>query len=176
MKKYLIIGLLVNILLLVSCTKGERMLEKVEQDSILYTQLIKTSDYNTVNDKLRKSENVYNILKELGIYQYKSIDYINYTAIKCSDGFYLLLFDVDGKYGTLEKIVFSSAEEKSFYALHTGMTLEDVKKIDSNGTYDFVYHSWSDYPQLSYHFFESGECFMINYDEHIIKEIVHFTI
>jgi hypothetical protein len=56
------------------------------------------------------------------------------------------------------------------------MSLDDVQLADPSGHFPFLYASWTDAKQISYHAFNTGEYFVVLYDNYIVTDVVHLTI
>ena len=46
-----------------------------------------------------------------------------------------------------------------------GVSVKQVQKIDPDGDYDFMFTSWSGYPQTSHHYTSDGYAFSIDYND-----------
>lgn len=176
MKKFLLF-LIFIIVILASCDKGRNVVRLADQSTIMYTKIDTVYDHEEVLTALGQNEDMFVFFDKFNIKQYKSISNTNYTVLKTSNGLHLVLFDCNGKHSTINDIKFSTSEnEKNLNVLKIGMTLNDVKVADPEGNYDFLLHSWQEYPQISYHFFENGDAYCIQYLNHKISEIIFFTL
>lgn len=87
-----------------------------------------------------------------------------------------IIFDNSGK-KLIEKIYKESSDKTYFDSLSTGNSIEDVKKIDPNGDYSFLYTGRNDVPKQSIHYTSDGYLITINYNENnlisnIEKELI----
>ena len=153
-------------------------MKEIDQKTVIWKQIDAVYNYNDVVNALNEKTDMSVFCKTFGIGQYKTINGSRYVVLKTTESFCFVVFDDEEKNGTIFPIEFLKEEcLDAFIDLDVGMTLKDVQKIDPNGKYDFLLHSWSKYPKFSYHCFETGDCYFINYnEEHIIDVIIHFTI
>lgn len=178
MKKRVLVICFSLMILLTSCERGEtHTLQEIEQDTLIFNQITEKLLYDDVALAISQKVDMYTFCKMFDISQYKSVNNIYYTVISTTDDQYLMLFDNNGLNPTMQQIKFSSLNNKeSFSHIKVGMTLENAKVADPEGNYIFLFHSWKNYPQFSYHFFEDGECFYVRYEENTVVEIINFTI
>ena len=178
MKKWLVVILLLGIVSLSCCKKGDLFsLKLVNQKTVIYTQINMTYDHNEFLGVLTKNKNLNDFCEALKISQYKTINNSNYIVLQTTQGLFLVFFDEKGENATLQQIKFSPSQHKNaIINLCSGMTLEDSQKADPDGQFDFLQHSWGDYPEISYHYFEDGDVYCVNYEKGIVVDIVHFTI
>lgn len=163
---------------LVSCSKEEDVtLKLVDQNFIIYSQIESECLYDEVLELINQNVDMRTFCKALDISHYKTVSNSLYTVIRTTNGYYVSLFDEEGGSATLLPIRFSqSSDQEQVSNLRVGMTLSDARKADPNGQYDFIYHSWSGYPCISYHYFENGYCYSIEYADNSISNIICFTI
>lgn len=177
MKKSIIIALAVLLVCLSACGKeAEYTLKEYSQDTIFIKQQDKVYDFDDIITEIDKTDDFFSFCEDLEIKKIKSIMGDQYTVIKSTDGFYHLLSDAEGK-AILRKIEFSPIDHyDALSEIRVGMTVEDVQIADVDGSYDYLYANWSQFPKYSYHYFESGNCFYIRYADEVITSIVEFTI
>ena len=162
-----------------ACQKTSQFeLTEVGQETVLYPTLGGELSFKTVQKVLEKRSDMKEIFQQLGIRQVKRIDRYRYTPIKTDEGLFLLVFSESGTYEYLIKINLLGAEvEREFSMIKVNTSLDDVTKLDPpDGQYPFMYASFRDVSQFSYHFFESGNGWLIRYQNDVITEIIHFTI
>ena len=64
-----------------------------------------------------------------------------------------------------------------FEIIKVGTQVAEVKKLDPSGDYTFMYASWSDYPQCSYHYTRDGYEIVIFYDSgFLVTDILYNKI
>lgn len=137
-------------------------------------------------------------LRELNVTQYKQREDVNYTWFEVEHGYCLVFFDKAWQDASVLEMCYSEPEsETEVEALQVGMKWVDVWKADKSGA-DSVFlradgkgsDCWSpmrqyvslraggkDAPKTSFHFFKSGNCYEIRYDEqYYITEIIPFTV
>ncbi len=85
------------------------------------------------------------------------------VAYITSNGYIILHYDGSGNYVFGEDAI---AERilNEFDALSIGDSIDDVKKIDENGKFTFLYTGRVDLPKISYHYTVDGYMVMIHYD------------
>lgn len=116
------------------------------------------------------------IIDKYNLSKYKSIGDMHYTMIKTDEGWILICFGNDINECSYKLVNFSSnISEYDMNKIIKGDTINDVKNIDPNGDYEFQSHSWSEYPQISYHFIDEY-CYMIEYIDNVINTIKKFTL
>ena len=148
----------------------------VEQDTILYTDAV-VYDSKQVQLLLASCPSIDQLQERFDSLLLKSLGNLLYTVIKTSDSIYWVAFNADGSFAKNELIEFSSVDaQKSLEKVKAGDSLESVMRADDQGNYNFIYANWSEYPQISYHFFENGNCYMICYKNRIVTDIYSFTI
>lgn len=177
MRKIAVI-VLCTLFFLISCDSEVQVsLTQASQDTIIFSQLDTVYSHDKVLDALSDNDDLFAFCKSLGITQYKSANSINYTVLKTTNGMYLILADYNGAYVTMRQIIFSPDINRECVAdLKAGMTLDNAKAADPDGQFDFLLHSSQNYPRISYHFFENGDCFSVKYEEDIIADIAYFTL
>ena len=68
-------------------------------------------------------------------------------------------------------------EVSDFEIIKVGTQVAEVKKLDPSGDYTFMYASWSDYPQCSYHYTRDGYEIVIFYDSgFLVTDILYNKI
>ena len=160
-----------------ACSKEQKNMNKVNQDIIIYTKTEKVYDHNKIASAINRGESMFDYLESLNIENYKALKNCCYTVLQTTNGLQLLMFDSDGMHGIIQPVTFSSITNKKFVEnLKVGTPLKNVMEVDPDGNYDFLYHSWTAYPQISYHYFEDGNCYSIEYVNGVISNIVLFTI
>ena len=159
----------------INCNKehNEKMVE-VDQNTILYTQTNEVISYNEAAIILGNKGLVG--LSSLGIKRFKKIGNLKYSVVMTEEGLYIPLFSENDAFVSMIPVMFS--KDISFMdKVELGMDLNSVRDLDPNGLYDFIYHSWKDYPKISYHFYENGSALAIKYnDECKVSGILCFTI
>ena len=165
-------------LLLVSCseTGGDNLID-VDQTFALLENTTDTAKYDEVKDFLKNTVSLSDFGKKYNITFYKHFADIYYTVLNTDDGYKLFFFGNDMKYQNTIPIAFSDYSIKAeLCSIEVGANLNDIRSIDPLGSYDFLNHSWSGYPRISYHFFADGTCVSFKYDNMSVKEIIKFTI
>ena len=152
-------------------------MKEVEQSQLIYTHLEDEYNHNQILDMLGQNNDFLDFCKKTNISQYKSINGFRYVILKTNKGIFLILFDLDDRYTTMKQVTFSPDINRDRIAsLNVGASLSSVQEADPNGQFDFLWHSWKNYPKVSYHYFESGECFVIKYEENVIIDIFYLTL
>ena len=120
---------------------------------------------------------MHDFCRRFEISEYKVIGQTSYVIINTTNGLILVQFDLQGNYVAKQQIEFSPIHcENNINNIQIGMSLDDVRLADPTKKYDFLLHSSSKYPQISYHFFEDGKVYYIYFENYIVKNIVVFTI
>lgn len=173
-----VITICILLLLLSSCKMGgQSELIKANQEVILFTQLGGVYDYADVVNAVKQTDSLFDFCNILGVKYYKAMEEFQYTVLETTEGLVMILADSTGAYLTLQNVSFSSLNNKdALIQVREGMSLEDVRSADPDGQYDSFLHNSSNYPQFSYHFFEDGECYFIQYKQNHIIAINTFTI
>ena len=148
----------------------------VGQDVILYKEasIINDEQANTV---LSQEPTTLQLQQNLGEISFKQLGVLIYTVVRTPKHLYLVWFDEAGKYSFNREIVFSDIESKTkIERIKKGDDLDSVMQADKCGEYDFLFASWSGFPQISYHFFEDGSAYEIHYKDSVVSEVYVFTI
>ncbi len=161
------------LLFLFSCGKGEGKL-KIELSptdqtvnelaTTVYTkeQLSEIAHFNGTLDDLNAQYPIECIREVFGIYR---ISYLGDKTIA------VILFDDTGSLlfgNTYSTQLFRS----EFEALSEGQTLEQVRTIDPNGEYLFLYTGRNDTPKISSHYTRDGYLITVEYDDlNVIQKI-----
>ena len=166
------------LVLLNACGKGDQLtIREVGQNSILFNLDSTVYDIDIIFDLQTNKPNMTSFCEKYGIQHYKKINDVKYLVLRTTDGIYFVFFSIDETHATAYKVSFSSSLNKEEVdKLCAGMTLQDVYEADPEGTYPFMYSSWSGYPRYSYHCFENGDCYFVIYDGDTITNISKFTI
>lgn len=162
--KYLFVIVMLFILLC-SCTKGEIDLKVkislpdknlIDLVSITYSdqELLDIVQFNGTIKDFNEKYPVECVRKIHDIYR---IAYLGKSNIV------IIAFDNYGKkiFGNIYQI---SQEKSDFSNLVIGQSLDDVKKIDPNGEYLFLYTGRNDTPRVSSHYTNDGYLITIEYD------------
>ena len=150
---------------------------ETNQNVILYNELNTTVDYDLVQQKITENDNLSMLCQSFHIQQYKKVNNLIYVVIHTSKGLAIIFFDSGGNNPYMQLIKFSGREyESGISALKKNMSLQEAMEADPDGQFDFIFHSWSEYPQISYHYFESGNCYIVMYENNIISNIIFLTI
>ncbi len=183
MKKVCVWMLLVILLLpLESCqSEGVVEMEQIPLEAHFEANRVNLS-FREIDD-LACRYNTQTILSRLKVAQYKSLGNNAfgasscYTVVQGSDALCILWFDMDYCY-TVRQIRYSKQYiEPEISAIKCGTPWLDVKEMDPEGDYDYMYASWSEAAKLSFHYFESGNGYIITYDsEREVEEIIHFIL
>ena len=148
----------------------------VGQDVILYKEA-SINDDELMNTILSQKPTMLQMQQGLENISFKQLGVIYYTVIRTPQNLYLVWFDKEERYFFNRVIVFSDVESKTkIERIKKGDDLDSVMQADKQGGYDFLYASWSGFPQVSYHFFEDGSAYEIHYEDGIVSRIVVFTI
>ena len=165
--KYLSIIIIISLLCsFCSCTKGEKDLKlnisesdktlvdlatKIYSDSQLSQIVNYEVSINELNDKfpiecLREEQTIYRV------------SYLGEGKIA------VILFDDSGN--KLTGTIYNAKKTKSdFDKLTKGKSLEDVRAIDPDGEYLFLYSGRNDLPRVSSHYTKDGYLITIEYDD-----------
>lgn len=172
---FFVIFILVNI---VSCSlKEEYVVNEADQKMIIYNESEQVYKFEDVKNYLNENIEVTVFCQEFKIPYYKHYNEMYYTVFNTDDGLKLFVFDSNRKFINIRDITFSKdADETGIKALTKGININEVRIFDPNGQYDFMYHNWSDYPKISYHYFGNGKCYTIFYKDNVIEDIYEFTI
>lgn len=160
-----LLGLIVILLLLCSCNKGDdNMINKVspsdkslmELASTTYdnSQLLEIAQYKGSITELLAQYPIECIRKDNMGYR---VSYLGYGKVAT------LIFDNLGNM-IMGNIYYAEKYKSDFSVLQKGLSLEDVKKVHPNGDYPFLYTGRNDTPKVSLHYTEDGYLIMIEYD------------
>ena len=148
----------------------------VSQDIVLYKDLQVFPD-DKLAALLDHQPTIQQMQAAIGNVAFKKLEAIYYTVVKTKSQLLLISFDADGQYVNNRSITFSSAASKlQLEQIKVGDTLDAVMQADELGSYDFLYASWKNVPQISYHFFEDGSCFEVCYQDRVVTQIFRFSI
>lgn len=106
-----------------------------------------------------------------------------YMVLKTDRGIDIAFFNFNKTFSRFENVKFSEDEyEKELCDILESDVNDlkwfDIRKIDPSGQYPFLYTSWSGNFKFSYHFFTSGNCYRIMYDQkaEFVVSVLKFTI
>lgn len=105
----------------------------------------------------------------VGIYQ-AIIGEQEYKINRTDLGLTIDTFFKDQQTGSVMMNFSNEAILKQLSNLNVGNTLEDVRQIDKQGNYPFVYAGSSSFPQESYHFCDEYGL-VINYENNVIVSV-----
>ncbi len=179
MKKriFAMVSLLVLCSLLITYGEREYSMELVDQNIILFKQCKNTYSYKEIKKLASQKLSLMEFGGSLGVQNYKYNNGNYYIVIKTDEGFFILWFDSEKCYLSTDHIIFSDCSYyHSITSIKIGDDLDTVRTADKTGQFNFLYHSWSLYPKISYHYFKNGKCFVIMYDErNIVEDLWSFT-
>lgn len=161
---FLIIIIVLLLGLFSSCSKGVEQVLKtspvnenvIDIVSKKYSdsELLEISKYKGTINKLNDKYPV-ECLRKIG--EYHRVAYLGTNSIL------IIYFDDNGN--IISRNIYNSVLKKSdFDILKIGMSLEEVKKIDPNGDYSFIYTGRNDL-KTSLHYTKDGYILSIEYDE-----------
>lgn len=166
--------------------KEPYQLELLSQDEFIFNQLTTKICSERFCDLAEPGTEMPQLLEKLGVTKYKCYDTAPgfYTIIETTDidptdnvktdsCLLQLDFDSSGKYiGAI--IIGELSSHGKFEQLREGMTLDDVLEADPKAK--MTSFSWSEAPQISYHFSSDGYACMCWYESGIVTDILRWTI
>lgn len=116
--------------------------------------------------------------EQIGFGSIKTESYGYRTTVNSDKGFVLIYFDTNQISIGHKLIQFSGQEfQANVESVECGMSVADIQKLDPDGDYTFLLSSWSQYPKVSYHFFENGLAYEIYYsDEQTVASIYKYIV
>ena len=158
-------------------TEPSEALTVLEQSEVLLGKPQYQLTHKEVNDCLIKRGNLEVFCSKYGIQYYKRTKYYNYLAVLTDVDPVLIVFNHRGVCFFYWNIRYSDNEcEDKLADIGIGDSVENVRAIDPHGDYSIFYASSSDFPQISYHFFENGHCYEIEYIDRIVQYIEMITL
>lgn len=164
-KTFILIFMTIFSVLLCSCAKGGSDLKieispsdksLIDLASIIYEelQLSELVKFNGSIDELNAQYPIECLREDNGTYR---VAYLGDGSIA------VLLFD---NYGNIFRgnIYNTQLLKSDFEGLTKGQSLEEVRKIDTNGEYLFLYTGRNDIPKVSSHYTKDGYLITIEYD------------
>ena len=119
------------------------------------SQILELLNFDGSIDELNNNYPIECLRKEKGIYR------AAYLGNECV---VILLFDKDGNSLSAKKHR-TQLIKNDFSSLKIGDSLEEVRLIDSDGEYLFLYTGRNDVPKVSYHYTQDGILITIEYNE-----------
>ncbi len=164
-KYYSLILIIVMLFALCSCTKGERDLNIdisptdksiVDLASKIYdeTELLELTEFNGSLSDLNNKYPIECLRENNGIYR---VSYLGDGSIA------IFLFDGSGN-RILGSVYSTQLLKSDFDGLVKGQSLDDVRVVDPNGEYLFLYTGRNDTPKVSSHYTKDGYLITIEYD------------
>ena len=149
-----------------SCANDNKQTLDIVESDVSSLGLIKNEyKYSSVSKFLDKKPSIDQLNKKYKNGFYKRLSNLYYTVIGTEEGPIIVYFDTDMSFNNWEKISFSEDSAcESLKNVNKGSSVEEVRKLDPNGSYPFLYSSWTEYPKVSYHIFENGMVYLIHYD------------
>ena len=135
-------------------------------------------DLDELTTKVLRSPTIDDLNNQIGFEKIKKEPYGYRTVVNSNRGYVLIYFDANQVCTGYKLIRFSSQKyQNNVKSIEGGISLTDVRRLDPDGDYTFLLSSWSQYPQISYHFFEDGTAFEIHYSNDLkVAEIYTYTI
>ena len=164
-QSFALVSIMILLFLLCSCVGGEGDL-KIEISPLdkslidlatkIYDepQLLELAKFNGSIDDLNAQYPIECFREDNGTYR---VAYLGKGCIA------VLLFDNSGN-SYWGNIYNTQLLKSDFEVLKKGQLLEDVRKIDPNGEYLFLYTGRNDTPKASYHYTKDGYLITIEYD------------
>ena len=172
-----------------SCNRSNAsfLLENVNQNTIIYKSISQIYSEETVRKLIITKPTLQEFCSKLEIHIYKTYDSYHYVVLKLDSGLAIASFidqdkdnPMDARFLHLIMIHFTAnlSSDYFFTVIPETTSLQDIMQADpSDSAYPFLYAGSSKYPKYSMHFFESGDCYILYYDEHeIVTNMIHFTI
>lgn len=179
-KVFLIVIFVVTFLISCSCIpkNGEAYaMTEIDQNTILYTLNTKEYKFDELLLFFKSNRTMDEFYKEFKVENYKQIDGMKYTVLQTDMGMVFVSFDIAGNYGSMKSFCFSNDLcQNDIENVQIGSQIESVENFDPNGDYTFKCVSWTEYPQISYHYFTNGMCYAIRYNNGVVESITRFTI
>ena len=171
-----IIPLVICFMLLSGCSKKTEDDTVVDQNTIIYKDAVEY-DSAKVASILAEKPSIPQLQEQLEHISFKEYGVLYYTVVKTPDRLLLVTFYSDGSFMGTRKIVFSNpTSKKALEQIEIGDPINSVMRADEEGDYSFIYASYSEFPQVSFHFFEDGHCYEIHYKNGTVTDIYTFTI
>ena len=164
-KYYFLTFVMVMLLVICSCTKGGSNLNieispsdksLVDLASKIYdeTELLEITKFNGSLNELNIKYPIECLRKDNGMYR---VSYLGDVSIA--------IFLFDGSGNRISGNIYSTQLLKSdFDGLVKGRSLDEVRAIDPNGEYLFLYTGRNDTPKVSSHYTKDGYLITIEYD------------
>ncbi len=88
------------------------------------------------------------------------------AVVKTDQGWVQVFFEQDGTFfDSVEMGELKGVLKDDLLRIPIGVSVKQVQKIDPDGDYDFMFTSWSGYPQTSHHYTSDGYAFSIDYND-----------
>lgn len=157
---------IILLLVLSSCCKGESdITEKICSPDKNITELVSKKYSNSQLFSIAQHEVTMDELnKQYPIECLRKIGNTYRAAYLGNDSVAVIYFD-SSKNRIFGKVYSLYLTKADFNELVTGQLLEDVKKIDPQGEYLFLYTGSNDAPKISTHYTKDGYLITVEYDE-----------
>lgn len=171
-----LLAILLSLCSMTSCKGAIDSMVIVNQETNIMNLVTYVGNHNQFLTLLSTNPGVNELKNSVGISYLKRVEYGYSTLIQSDQHFVMLYFDDDKELNNYQLVSMLPLSKKdSFAQLQVGMSVDKVREIDSQNDYSFLYHSWSAFPKISYHYFSDGTGLVITYsDEMSIISITHF--
>ena len=184
----LTIAVLLTAMVFTACACGKPQVRPAlaGQEKIIYNEAKEEavfSDVSRLSEGMSKDILSFCRIFSVPYYKYSEKMDLWYTAVNTEKGLALFVSNVETSAHADEiisyafTIHFSQPEnEAGIETVGTGMSLDSVMKADPDGLYPLA-DAPADEPKVSYHYFRTGNCWKIQYDENnTVSDITEFTI
>lgn len=179
MKSISVIVLVLFLICLSGCNKGGNLLSAIHDERSCIDIVKSTISFEQLKAVTASTPTIEEFNKAIPLECLREYDIMYRAPIKTEKGWVLVVFDKDRKFVNMKEIHWSKKLDKSDFMeqLKVGLNLAEVQKLDPDGDYTFLYVSWTDYPQKSYHYSADGFEIIISYgNDNCITDISSFLV
>lgn len=162
-----------------ACNKGGNLLSTIQDERSCIDIVKSTISFEQLKAVTASTPTIEEFNKVIPLECLREYNLMYRAPIKTEKGWTLIVFDKDRKFANMKEIHWSKNFDKSEFMeqLKVGLTLAEVQQFDPDGDYTFLYVSWTDYPQKSYHYSSDGFEIIISYGEDAcITDISSFLV
>lgn len=163
-----ICGIIMFAILLTCTIKEESTMLFLDENDNAFIYAVEAGNYSDLVNLLAKGPNADQLNEQIGFTYIKESLYGYRTTVKTNAGYVVIYYYPDNRLMGYQSITLSDQSDlEAMFQLETGMNISEVRSIDPNANYNFLYSGSSQMHKISFHYFPDGNVFEIYYNEQL---------
>lgn len=171
-------AIIVFAIFLTCIDKEEPVMLFLDENENAFNHAVEAGNYSDLVKLLSKNPDAYQLNEQIGFTYVKGTSYGYRTTVKTNTGYVIIHFYSDNSLMSYQSIALSNQTAlDEMLQLEVGMNVTEVRSIDPNANYNFLFSGSSQLSKISFHYFPDGNVFELYYNEHLeLSEIRNYII